>query len=132
MNIFENYLTKINKVILDNQNLLNLDNIENIKNVNLEVPPSNFNFDLSSNIALVLSKANKINPGELAKTIKKLLSNNINHFEKIETAGPGFLNIKLSKEGLLYNITNILNFRDTYGSKKSNQLYNIEFVSANP
>ena len=43
MNIFENYLTKINKVILDNQNLLNLDNIENIKNVNLEVPPSNFN-----------------------------------------------------------------------------------------
>ncbi len=132
MNIFENYLTKINKVILDNQNLLNLDNIENIKNVNLEVPPSNFNFDLSSNIALVLSKANKINPGELAKTIKKLLSNNINHFEKIEIAGPGFLNIKLSKEGLLYNITNILNFRDTYGSKKSNQLYNIEFVSANP
>ena len=132
MNIFENYLTKINKVILDNQNLLNLDNIENIKNVNLEVPPSNFNFDLSSNIALVLSKANKINPGELAKTIKKLLSNNINHFEKIDIAGPGFLNIKLSKEGLLYNITNILNFRDTYGSKKSNLLYNIEFVSANP
>ena len=132
MNIFENYLKKINKVILDNQNLLNLNNIENIKNVNLEVPPSNFNFDLSSNIALVLSKANKINPGELAKTIKKLLSNNINHFEKIEIAGPGFLNIKLSKEGLLYNITNILNFRDTYGSKKSNQLYNIEFVSANP
>ncbi len=132
MNIFENYLKKINKVILDNQNLLNLNKIENIKNVNLEVPPSNFNFDLSSNIALVLSKANKINPGELAKTIKKLLSNNINHFEKIEIAGPGFLNIKLSKEGLLYNITNILNFRDTYGSKKSNQLYNIEFVSANP
>ena len=132
MNIFENYLTKINKVILDNQNLLNLSNIENIKNINLEVPPSNFNFDLSSNIALVLSKANKINPGELAKTIKKLLSNNINHFEKIEIAGPGFLNIKLSKEGLLYNITNILNFRDTYGSKKSNQLCNIEFVSANP
>ncbi len=132
MNIFENYLTKINKVILDNQNLLNLDNIENIKNVNLEVPPSHFNYDLSSNIALVLSKANKINPGELAKTIKKLLSNNINHFEKIEIAGPGFLNIKLSKEGLLYNITNILNYRDTYGSKKSDQLYNIEFVSANP
>ena len=132
MNIFENYLTKINKVILDNQNLLNLDNIENIKNVNLEVPPSHFNYDLSSNIALVLSKANNINPGELAKTIKKLLSNNINHFEKIEIAGPGFLNIKLSKEGLLYNITNILNYRDTYGSKKSDQLYNIEFVSANP
>ena len=132
MNIFENYLTKINKVILDNQNLLNLDNIENIKSVNLEVPPSHFNYDLSSNIALVLSKANNINPGELAKTIKKLLSNNINHFEKIEIAGPGFLNIKLSKEGLLYNITNILNYRDTYGSKKSDQLYNIEFVSANP
>ena len=36
----------------------------------------------------------------LAKSIKNLLLKNISHFEKIEVAGPGFLNIKLSKEGI--------------------------------
>ena len=30
------------------------------------------------------------------------------HIEKIEVAGPGYLNIKLSKEGLAYNINEIL------------------------
>ena len=45
---------------------------------------------------------------------------------------PGFLNIKLSKEGIVTNINSILKDRDTYGSKKLNKKYNLEFVSANP
>ena len=39
MNIFENYLSEINNVILKNKEFLNLENLENLKNVNLEVPP---------------------------------------------------------------------------------------------
>ena len=58
MNIFENYLTKINKIILENRDLLNLKNIESLNNVNLVVPPEHFNCDLSTNICLVLAKAN--------------------------------------------------------------------------
>ena len=98
MNIFENYLSKINKIILNNKNILKLINFEKLKNVNLEVPPEHFNFDLSTNISLVLSKENKLNPINLANEIKDLLLKNINHFEKIEVAGPGFLNIKFSKK----------------------------------
>ena len=132
MNIFENYLSKINDIILDNKDDLNLNHTDNLKSVNLEVPPDHFNFDLSTNICLVLSKLNKIDPNNLAKDIKKLLLENINHFEVIEIAGPGFLNIKLSKEGLASNINEIFQNKETFGSKKSNKTYNIEFVSANP
>ena len=117
MNIFENYLSKINDIILDNKDDLNLNHTDNLKSVNLEVPPDHFNFDLSTNICLVLSKVNKIDPNNLAKDIKKLLLENINHFEVIEIAGPGFLNIKLSKEGLASNINEIFQNKETFGSK---------------
>ncbi len=132
MNIFENYLSKINRIILDNIDTLELNNVEDLNNANLEVPPEHFDYDLSSNISLILSKTNKINPKALANKIKNLLLKAIHHFEKIEVAGPGFLNIKLSKEGLAYNINEILKNKNLYGSKKSNKKYNIEFVSANP
>ena len=132
MNIFEKYLLQINKIILENKDILNLKNFENLNDINLEIPPEHFNYDLSSNIALVLSKINKINPNILAKDIKNLLIREINHFEKIEVAGPGFLNIKLSKEGIILNINEILKNKKSYGAKKSNKSFNIEFVSANP
>ena len=118
MNIFENYLLEINNVILKNKEFLNLENLENLKNVNLEVPPEKFNFDLSSNISLVLSKSNKIKTNILANNIKKILLKEISHFEKIEVAGPGFLNIKLSKKGIIFNIEKIFENKKIYGSKK--------------
>ena len=132
MNIFDNYLLKINKIIIDNKKILKLSVLENLNNVNLEVPPDHFNYDLSSNVSLVLAKTNKLNPINLASHIKDLLLHQISHFEKIDIASPGFLNIKLSKEGLIDNINDILKNKNTYGSKKSNKNYNIEFVSANP
>ena len=132
MNIFENYLSKINKIILDNKDNLKVTILENLDNINLEVPPNHFNYDLSSNISLVLAKKNKLNPMNLAKDIKGLLLKKINHFEKIDIADPGFLNIKLSKNGFIDNIKDIFKNKDNYGSKKSNKIYNIEFVSANP
>ena len=132
MNIFENYLIKINKLILKNKNSLELYNLDNLTNINLEVPPEHFNFDLSTNISLVLSKANGIKPNILADRIKDLFLKNIDHFEKVEVAGPGFINIKLSVEGIISNINDILKNRKTYGSKKTKKTFNIEFVSANP
>ena len=125
MNIFENYLSEINKIILDNKKILKLRILENLNNANLEVPPEHLNFDLSTNVSLVLAKSNNLNPINLAKHIKDLLSKNINHFENIEIAKPGFLNIKLSKDGFVTNINGILNEKDSYGSKKSNKNYNI-------
>jgi arginyl-tRNA synthetase len=132
MNIFELYLTEINNLILKNKDDLKLINLDNLNNINLEVPPEQYNFDLSCNVSLVLAKSNKLNSKDLAKQFKNLFINKINNFEKIDIAGPGFLNIKLSKVAMIKNINLILKEKQTYGSKKSNKKYNIEFVSANP
>ena len=132
MNIFENYLSKISKIIIDNKKNLKLSVLENLDNINLEVPPDHLDYDLSSNASLVLAKTNNLNPVNLAKEIKNLLLSKISDFEEVDIAGPGFLNIKLSKDGYVVNINNILKNKEKYGSKQSNKTYNIEFVSANP
>ena len=69
MNIFENYLKQINKIILENKDFLNLDNIDNLHDIILEIPPEHFNYDLSTNVCLVLAKANKA-PGLFSKFCK--------------------------------------------------------------
>ncbi len=132
MNIFEEYLNKISELILKNKKILGLTNLNNFKGVNVETPPSAFNYDLSCNASLVLGKINKINPKELANKIRDLISTNLKDFDKIEIAGPGFLNLKLTNKSLIFNINKILDNRKNYGKKISNNNFNIEFVSANP
>ena len=56
MNIFENHLGEITKIILSKKDILKNNKIDNLKGVNLEIPPEQFNFDLSCNIAMVLGK----------------------------------------------------------------------------
>ena len=131
MNIFEHHLSEIKKIILSEKDFLKLEVIDNLQGINLEIPPEQFNFDLSCNIAMVLGKKNKINPKTLALKLKDILMTKINNFSEIDIAGPGFLNIKLSKVALINNINAILN-NNTYGSNISSETYNIEFVSANP
>jgi arginyl-tRNA synthetase len=132
MNIFQFYLSEINHLVLSHKDDLKLINLDNLKNVNLEIPPTQFNCDLSCNISLVLGKANKINSKDLALQLKELFVNKIKNFASIEIAGPGFLNIKLSKEALIKSINSILSSNQVYGSNQSNRTFNIEFVSANP
>ncbi|MDC3127713.1 arginine--tRNA ligase [Candidatus Pelagibacter bacterium] len=132
MNIFEEYLNLIKKLILKNQKNLKLKNINEFKGVVVEIPPPNFDCDLSSNVCLILGKGNKIDPKNLAKQIEDLMKKYIEEFEIIEVAGPGFLNIKLSNKALVKNINKILENKEIYGKKNSNNSYNIEFVSANP
>ena len=97
MNIFDYHLKEIHNLILANKKKLKLENIDNLKNINLEIPPQQFNFDLSCNIAMVLGKSNKLNPKVLAKNIREIFLKKNLDFSKVEIAGPGFLNIKLSK-----------------------------------
>ncbi len=132
MNIFEQHLSEIRDLIISQKSTLQLDQLDNLTGVNLEVPPEQFNFDLSCNIAMVLGKKNKINSKILASKIKDIFLREISNFSEIEIAGPGFLNIKLSKTALSNNINSILKDNKTYGSAKNNKTYIIEFVSANP
>ena len=66
MNIFDQYLDKIKKILLDlskNDNLILPDKLDGIT---AEIPPSKFNSDISTNVAMVLSKINKKLPSDLA------------------------------------------------------------------
>ena len=132
MNIFEYHLAQIKQQILSNKDIFNLEKDDNLKSIILEVPPAQFNFDLSCNVAMVIGRMNKIDPKKIAIKLKDIFLNKIADFSDIEIAGPGFLNIKLSKSALSNHINSILKNEKNYGSYLSNSTYNIEFVSANP
>ena len=132
MNIFEHHLLEIKNLTVKKKSILKLDKVGNLDNINLEIPPEKFNFDLSCNIALVLAKENNQDPKILAEKFKKVFLEKISNFSEIEIAGPGFLNINLSNKAIINNINLILKNKKAYGSFETNETYNIEFVSANP
>ena len=91
-----------------------------------------FDFDLSSNAAMILAKIDNKNPRVIAEKLKEILLKEIKDFSKIEIAGPGFLNFKISNNTWQKTINSILKSNKNYGSNKQKQSFNIEFVSANP
>ena len=69
MNIFDLYLEKIkNLLFLLNKNE-SLTLPKNLNNLNVDIPPSNFKCDISTNVAMILAKPNNQSPLELAKKI---------------------------------------------------------------
>ena len=132
MNVLENYLEKIKKIILKKIKELNISENYNFESVNTEVPPVNFDFDLSCNIAMVLGKQIKENPKNLAEKIKKILLKECKDFDSVQVAGPGFINMRLNNSALQNIIIDIYKDKNNYGSNKKNKKYNVEFVSANP
>ena len=77
MNIFQTYLDKIIKLLktAKENNLLELP--ENLSGINVEIPPAKFNCDMSTNVAMVLSKSNNKSPLELAKVIADIIKKNV-------------------------------------------------------
>ena len=132
MNIFKIYLKKIQNLIIENNEILNLKSDINMEGVIIETPPLELNYDLSTNIALVLAKKTKQSPVKLAESIKKIIQENLEDFSAIVVAGPGFINFKFTSKMYQKLILNILKSNNIYGSNKKNESYNIEFVSANP
>ena len=132
MNLYNLYANKIKKKIVKNKSIFNLKNQNEIKNIVVETPPDKFNFDLSSNAAMILAKNVNKNPRVIAEKLKEILLKEIKDFSLIEIAGPGFLNFKISNNTWQKTINSILKSNKNYGSNKQKQSFNIEFVSANP
>ena len=87
--------------------------------------------DYASNIALKSSRLFGTNPRDAAnKIIEKL---DMSLIEKIEVAGPGFINFFMKNDSLNSVIKKIINEGDNYGrGDRKNKKINVEFVSANP
>ena len=134
MNIFDQYLVKIKKVLIDlskNDNLILPDKLDGIT---AEIPPSKFNSDISTNVAMVLSKINKKSPTDLATTLAEAIKKNDNLIEDISIVKPGFININFKPIFWTNFVEELIKNAKTFGintnEKKKNYL--VEFVSANP
>jgi len=133
MNIFETYLDKIIKLIKSakKNNLLKLP--ENLSGINVDIPPVKFNCDISTNVAMVISKSNNKSPLEIAEVIVDIIKKNDDHIEEIKIEKPGFINLKF-KKSFWNNFLKSIITEKNYGSKvsKNTKKYLVEFVSANP
>lgn len=100
--------------------------------LNLDEHKQNFG-DINSNAAMIFAKKLNKNPRELAQKIATEFTHG--YVQAIEPAGPGFLNITLTRQALHDLCTDLFIAKETFfklnpTEKKDN--YSIEFVSANP
>ncbi len=89
--------------------------------------------DYASNIAMILAKQAKMTPRQLAELILKNTTDS-SVIEKIEIAGPGFINFYLKQNAQSSIVEDILKSGNSYGQSNSfaGKKALIEFVSANP
>ena len=102
---------------------------------NIQVTPSKDREqgDFASNIAMMLAKAAGKAPRELAELIVTQIPAH-DAIEKIEVAGPGFINFFLASEASHLVVNNIIKLGEKYGQSDygKGQKIQVEFVSANP
>jgi arginyl-tRNA synthetase len=101
---------------------------------NIEKPANSANGDFSSNIALAGAKAFKKAPRMIAQSIADNIDLEGTLFEKVEIAGPGFLNFYLSQRYYSEIVKDVITRGEDYGASdfgKGKKVL-VEFVSANP
>lgn len=87
--------------------------------------------DYASNAALKFASRAKISPRDFASKLCDAIDKS--GIEKIEIAGPGFINFFLKKDALNSVIEKVIALDKDYGrGEKKNFKVNVEFVSANP
>ena len=89
--------------------------------------------DFASNIAMRLAKPARRSPRDLAAAIVEQLPDT-DQIDKVEIAGPGFINFSLSPAAFHAEIVTMLDLADEYGrhAPRSAPRILLEFVSANP
>ena len=134
MNIFDLYLDKILILIkkLNKDKLIVLP--ESLNGINVDIPPANFDCDISTNVAMFLSKINKKSPIDLANFLTNEIKKQDVLIDSINVVNPGFINIKFKSEYWNNFIKNVNDNYINYGTniKEKKKKYLIEFVSANP
>ena len=102
-------------------------------NVTLEPPRDPSHGDLSTNAAMVLSKAAGMKPRDLAEKIAEKLGA-LDDVPSVDIAGPGFINLRVATPVLLGELLEIEQLGPEYGrsDKGKGVTVNIEYVSANP
>jgi len=100
----------------------------------IETPREKEHGDFSSNIAMQITKQAKKAPRQLAEIIIKNIDLKDTYIDKVECAGPGFINFYLKTDWLYDTLKIIQDNKDKYGRINigNGKKVMVEFVSANP
>ena len=134
MNIFEQYLDKIKEILSTLSSNGDLILPDTLNGITAEIPPSKFDSDISTNVAMVLSKINNKSPLDLASILAEKIKKEDKFIEDISVVEPGFINIKFKPIFWTNFIKEIIQNSKSFGinTKENKKNYLIEFVSANP
>ncbi|WP_404429793.1 arginine--tRNA ligase [Sutcliffiella horikoshii] len=134
MNIVEQVQERLKEEIKASVLKAGLATEEQIPAVVLETPKDKANGDYSTNMAMQLARVAKKAPRMIAEEIVKNFDQSKASIEKIDIAGPGFINFYMDNAYLTDLIPTILKAGSDYGRSNvgNGEKINVEFVSANP
>jgi arginyl-tRNA synthetase len=134
MNIVEQVQLKLKEEIKQAAIKANLAEESQIPSVILETPKEKAHGDYSTNMAMQLARVAKKAPRQIAELLIENFDKSKASIEKIEIAGPGFINFYMDNSYLTDLIPAILEAGDSYGESQvgNNEKIQVEFVSANP
>ncbi|MFJ8267835.1 arginine--tRNA ligase [Peribacillus asahii] len=134
MNIVEQVQAKLKEEIKAAVLKAGLATEEQLPDVILELPKDKANGDYSTNMAMRLTKTAKKAPKMIAEELIANFDQSKASIEKIEIAGPGFINFYMNNSYLTELIPVILEAKDAYGASDfgKGEKIQVEFVSANP
>jgi arginyl-tRNA synthetase len=100
----------------------------------VERPKQDGHGDLTTNVAMVLAKTAGKKPRDLANDIVAKLSLDPALVDRVEVAGPGFINVTFTDTFYRQQLRTIVEAPETYGASEvgKGKKTQVEFVSANP
>lgn len=114
---------------------LNSPNVtEALPEILIDEPKLDTQGDYSTNIAMILASIQKMAPKKIAQAITRNISNSDSFFDKIEIAGPGFINFFINKTAWYPLLKQVHELDSNYGAVNigKGKKIQVEFVSANP
>ncbi|WP_223594947.1 arginine--tRNA ligase [Neobacillus bataviensis] len=134
MNIVEQVQSKLKEEIRAAVLKAGLAAEDQIPDVILETPKEKAHGDYSTNMAMQLARVAKKAPRMIAESLIENFDRSKASIEKIELAGPGFINFYMNNAYLTDLIPTVLEAGDKYGETTvgGSQKIQVEFVSANP
>jgi len=100
----------------------------------VEVPRERDHGDFAVNLAMLLPKQARMAPKKIAELLVENLPHQIQWLERVEVAGPGFINFHLDPRWVLEAVPLAVKQQADYGrlTLGEGQKVQVEFVSANP
>jgi len=134
MNVVDQVKEHLKAEIKDSVVKAGLATEEQIPEVVLELPKEKAHGDYATNMAMQLARVAKKAPRMIAEEIVANFDKSKASIEKIEIAGPGFINFYMNNSYLTDLIPTILTAGEAYGETTvgNKQKVQVEFVSANP